>query len=257
MRIPSFGILFLLGACNAGAVGNEGSRPMSQRSFEVGEFDSVALEGSYQVVVHVGDGPSVRAEGDALALERLDVRVEDGTLRIAPRRNMLDFRSFGRGATVYVTAPALDGARLAGSGTMRVDRIQSQAFEAQVSGSGGLRIEEVRAGRAEFSVSGSGSVRIDALEAEQFEAALSGSGSLRAAGRADNSRVAISGSGGASLAGLRTRRTSVAASGSGSVAVQASETVDGSLVGSGSVTVHGPARCLVARTGSGHIRCGA
>ena len=229
---------------------------MSERSFDVGEFDSVALEGSYRVVVHVGEGPSVRAEGDELAVERLDVRVEDNTLRIAARRNMLDFRSFGRGATVYVAAPALDGARLAGSGAMRVDRIQSRTFAASVSGSGGLRIDEVRAGRAEFTLSGSGSVRIDALQAEQVEIALSGSGGLRAAGTAENSRVTISGSGSAGLERLRTRRSSVAASGSGSVAVQVSETVDGALMGSGSVTVHGPARCSITRTGSGHVRCG-
>lgn len=257
MRSPIFGILLLLGACTAGAAGNEGPGPMSQRSFDVGEFDSVALEGSYRVVVHVGDRHSVRAEGDAVAVERLDVRVEDGTLRIAPRRNILDFRSFGRGATVYVAAPALDGARLAGSGAMRVDRIQSRAFAASVSGSGGLQIEEVQAGQAEFSLSGSGSVRIDALQAEQLEVALSGSGGLRAAGTAEHSRVTVSGSGSAGLERLHTRRTSVAARGSGSVAVQVSEAVDGSLMGSGSVTVHGPARCSISRTGSGHIRCGA
>ena len=230
---------------------------MSERSFEVGEFDAVALDGSYRVVVQVGDGPSVRAEGDAVAVERLDVRVEDGTLRIGPRRNWLDFRSFGRGATIYVAAPALDGARVSGSGSMRVDRIRSQAFEAAVSGSGGLQIEEVRAAQAEFSLSGSGSVRVDALEAEQFGAALSGSGGLRAAGTAANSRVTISGSGSARLERLETRRTTVAASGSGSVAVQASEAVDGSLMGSGSVIVHGTARCSVSRSGSGHVRCGA
>ena len=256
MRTSIFAPLFLLAACSAGAVGNEGARPMSDRSLEVGEFDSVAVEGSYHVVVHVGERSAVRAEGDSVAVERLDVRVENGTLMIAPRRNMLDFRSFGRGATVHVSAPALDGAFLAGSGTMRVDRVQSQAFEAAVRGSGGLQIEEVRAGQAEFSLSGSGSVQIDALEAAQFDAALSGSGSLRAVGTAETSRVSVNGSGSASLAQLQTRRTSVAASGSGSVAVQASEAVDGSLSGSGSVTVHGSARCSISRSGSGRLRCG-
>src|SRR5688572_11179601 len=136
---------------------------MSQRSFDVGEFDSVALAGSCRVVVHVGDSTFVRAEGDAAAVERLDVRVEDNILRIARRRNWLDFRGFGRGATVYVDAPALGGATVAGSGMMRVDRIRSRAFAAAVSGSGGLRIEEVQAEQAEFCLAGSGSVQIDTL----------------------------------------------------------------------------------------------
>jgi len=230
---------------------------MTERSFTVGEFDSVVLEGSYQVVVHVGDGPSVRAEGDAVAVERVDVRVEDGTLRIAPRGSWLDFRSFGRGATIYVATPALEGARVSGSGPMRVDRVQSEAFEAAVSGSGGLQIEQVRARSAQFSVSGSGSLQVDALEAERFEAALSGSGGLRAAGTAGSSRVTVRGSGSARLDQLQTRRTTVAASGSGSVAIHASEAAEGSLRGSGSVTVHGPAQCSITKSGSGHVRCGA
>ena len=230
---------------------------MSERSFDVGEFDSVALEGSCRVVVHVGDKASVRAEGDEAAVERLDVRVEDGTLRIARRGSWLDFRSFGRDATVYVAAPALDGASVAGSGSMRVDRIESRVFEAAVRGSGGLRIDEVRAGLAELSLSGSGSMRIDALEAEKLDAALAGSGGIRASGTAEDSRVALCGSGSARLEGLETRRTTVAARGSGRIAVQASETVEGSLKGSGSVTVHGPARCSVSRKGSGHVRVAA
>jgi hypothetical protein len=257
MRSPILGILLLLAGCHSGAVGNEGGHAMAERSFNVGEFDSVALQGSYQVVVHVGDGPSVRAEGEAAAVERLDVRVDNGTLRIASRGSWLDFRSFGRGATIYVATPTLDAATVRGSGPMTVDRIQSESFEAAVSGSGGLRIEEVRARSAQFSVSGSGSLRVDALQAEQFEAALSGSGGLRAAGTAGNSRVTVRGSGSARLDQLQTRRTTVSASGSGSLAIHASETAEGSLRGSGSVTVHGPAHCAITRSGSGHVRCGA
>ena len=229
---------------------------MSERSFDVGEFDSVALEGSCRVVVHVGEKTSVHAEGDEAALERLDVRVEGGTLRIARRGSWLDIGRLGR-ATVYVAAPALDGASVAGSGSMRVDRIQSRVFEAAVRGSGGLRIDEVQTGVADLSLSGSGSMRIDALQAEQFDAALSGSGGLRAAGTAEKSRVALRGSGSARLEQLETRLTTVAANGSGSIAVQASEAVEGSLKGSGSVIVHGPARCSVSRKGSGHVRCAA
>ena len=231
---------------------------MAERSFEVGEFDCVALAGACAVVVEAGSAPSVRAEGDEEAVERLDVRVDRGTLRIGSRRHWLDFGSFGRGATVYVTAaPTLDGATISGSGIMTIGRIETQAFRGAVSGSGRLRIEELRAREIGFALSGSGRVQVDSLEAEQFESVLSGSGSLQAAGTAENSRVRTAGSGSARLDRLQTRRTSVSASGSGSAAVRASEAVEGSLSGSGSVIVHGTAHCSISRTGSGQVRCAA
>lgn len=229
---------------------------MGERSFEVGEFDSVALAGSYKVLVDIGDAPAVHAEGDDVALERLDVRVEGRTLRIRSGRSPLDFRTFGRRATIYVTAPqTLNGARVAGSGSMRVQPIRSRAFEAAVSGSGSLQIEELHSPHAEFALSGSGHLKVGALEAERLDAAISGSGSLRAAGSAEHARVALSGSGSARLDDLQTRRTSVSAAGSGSVVVRASEAADGCATGSGSVTVHGTAHCTIMRSGSGTVRC--
>jgi hypothetical protein len=233
--------LVLAAACSAGnAQGNEdrqASGAQGRRDFPVGAFQAVALEGSHDVVVTVGGEPSVRAEGDAEAIERLDIRVENGSLKIGTRRDSESW--FGRhrgGVTVYVTAPALNAASIAGSGDLRVDRVQGQSFNASVSGSGDMEIAALRARQASFSVSGSGGVRA-AGEAEQAEISVAGSGSL-------------------ALDGLQTRRASVSIAGSGDVALQASETVDGSIVGSGDIEVRGGARCSVSKTGSGDLRCG-
>jgi len=238
MRTAILGIVLALGACSSRGEEREAARATAQRSFQVGEFRTVSLEGSHDVVVALGAAPSVRAEGEADDLERLDIRVENGTLKIGTRgeRRWFDFGHHHR-VTVYVTAPALNGARIEGSGDMRVDRAQAEAFEAVIEGSGDLEIGRLQARRANFSVAGSGDIR--------------------AAGTAEQSEISVAGSGSVDLAQLQTRRSSVSVAGSGDISVRASEAVQGELMGSGDITVHGTARCSVSKMGSGDVRCGA
>src|SRR5688500_1979017 len=86
MRTAILGIVLALGACTSRGGEREAARATAQRSFQVGEFQAVSLEGAQDVVVTVGGAPSVRAEGDAEQIERLDIRVENGTLKIGTRR---------------------------------------------------------------------------------------------------------------------------------------------------------------------------
>ena len=236
MRTAIIGAILVLGACTSPADDSDAPRAGSQRSFQVGEFQTVALEGSHDVVVTVGGAPSVRAEGDAAALERLEIEVEDGTLRIGSRNKRWFNFTRGGGVTVYVTTPTLNGAKISGSGDMRVDRAQAQTFQAEIAGSGDMEIGALQARRANF--------------------AISGSGAIRAAGTADEADVSIAGSGDVSLDRLQTRRASINVAGSGNTSVRASEAVEGSVMGSGDVTVLGGARCSVSKSGSGDVRCG-
>lgn len=220
-----------------GEQGEQGEhRASGQRSFEVGAFNEVEVAGAHDVIVTVGGAPSVRAEGDREALERLEVEVEDGRLRIGHRRSRNWFGGGSRrGVTVHVTAPTLAGASLAGSGDLRVDRVQAETFTAGLAGSGDLEIGELRAQRARFSIAGSGGIN--------------------AAGAVEQAEVSIAGSGDVSLDSLAVRRASVEVAGSGDVSLSASETVEGSIMGSGNLTVRGSAQCSVTRMGSGTIRC--
>ena len=118
-------------ACSAPAMpgGNaeDAARPR-QRDFQVGAFDRVALAGSHDVVVTVGGAPSVRAEGDAEALERLDIRVENGELRIGIASAAAGSRSATIAASPSTSpCPALDGASIGGSGDIRIDRVAGRS----------------------------------------------------------------------------------------------------------------------------------
>ncbi len=226
-------------ACHAAGSAEEAG-PVVQRDFPVaGTFDRIALAGSPDVVVTVGGQPSVRAEGEAEMLDRLEIVNENGQLRIGLKHSAGSWFNWGshRGITVHVTLPALAGASITGSGNMRVDRVQGPAFAGAVTGSGDLSIA--------------------ALTAEQASFTITGSGDITAAGRAHQATGSVNGSGDLRLAQLETAAATLAVAGSGNIGIRATETAAVELRGSGDVTVAGPARCTISKSGSGDVRCGA
>lgn len=227
-----------LAACSAGAREGGGGET-ARRDFQVGQFQSISLTGSPDVVVTVDGAPSVRAEGDSRLVERLDIRVENGDLRIGYREG--SSWSFGfssdRRVTIHVTVPTLAAATLTGSGDIRVDRVEGERFVGSVAGSGDLHVGQLRTAEAVFS--------------------LTGSGAIKAAGAAERSNVELTGSGDVDLGALEIRDATVSVHGSGDVTAKAMQSARVMLMGSGGVAITGPARCQVEKRGSGDVRCGA
>lgn len=224
----------LAAACSTSNASVQASGVRGERSFDVGAFETVELAGSHNVVVTVGGAPSVRAEGDTALLDRLEVRVEGGRLKIGTERGW-SFSGTGERLTVYVTAPALRGAAIAGSGDMRVGALQTDRFSGEIAGSGNLALERLQAQAAEFSIAGSGDIR--------------------AAGQAREARLSIAGSGNADLGGLDAQDANVSIAGSGDASLRATGTASVSIMGSGDVSIAGGARCSVNKMGSGEVRC--
>src|SRR5687767_11100932 len=154
--------LLALAACGANAQDKDSgaSGQSGRRDFQVGTFDRVELAGSQNVIVKVGGTPSAYAEGDTGLLERLEVKVENGVLRIGQKKGKWSFGwSKDHGPiTVHVTAPSLRGADVAGSGDMKIDNVQGDQFAAGIAGSGELEVGSLRAKNASFSIAGSGGV---------------------------------------------------------------------------------------------------
>jgi hypothetical protein len=234
----------VLAACNMGANAQEGEPSgggeMTQRSYQLSGFDAVGSAGSQDVIVAVGGQHSVRAEGNSEVLDRLEIRVEDGTLKIGHKRGS-DWSGIFKGdrgrTRIFVTMPAIRSAAVAGSGDMKVDRVQGEKFAASIAGSGDIEIGQMQVRDAKFEIAGSGNIK--------------------AAGTAEKSTTSIAGSGDIDVGGVQVRTASVSVAGSGDVRIHASETADISIVGSGDVEVGGSARCNVNKRGSGEVRCTA
>jgi hypothetical protein len=227
-------IALALAACGGAALAQAGT---IDRSYRVGGFDGVGAVGANSVVVHVGGATSVTARGPAETLDKMEVIVEHGSLQIRPRREFRDHFDW-RGlkpATYTVTLPRLTAASLAGSGDMRVDRVEGNRFDASVAGSGTLDIGQLRVGKVAFS--------------------MAGSGNLAARGSATRADLSVAGSGNVRARGVTARTAAVSIAGSGTAQVTAKDTVNVSIVGSGDADITGGAHCTVSRIGSGHAHC--
>jgi hypothetical protein len=226
--------VLLLGACS-------GSQEYARRDFPgVGSFQKISLAGSADVVVTVGGAASVRADGDKAAIDRLDIRVENGELTIGSRRHNGWTWDFGGShhnrVTVYVTVPSLAGASIAGSGDMKIDKVAGNGFDASVGGSGDLSVASLAVAQARFDVAGSGDIS--------------------ASGKTQQASITVAGSGDFKADGLEIGNATISVIGSGDVSARATLAADVTVMGSGDVTLSGPAKCTIHKMGSGDIRCG-
>ncbi len=243
MRIARFATaaaLFLaMAACHDRGDGEvRDAGPVIDRNYTVGAFQKIAVAGGYDVTVTAGGAPGVHAHGGKALLDETEIVVENGTLKIQPRKKSGFHWGWGEHGKVTVSvtgAGALTGAVIAGSGDLRIDRAGGAAFKGEVAGSGNLGI--------------------DALDAQQVELSIVGSGGIRASGKAGKIDLSIAGSGDIDAPGLAATDASVSIAGSGNVTANATGRADISILGSGDVTLTGGAKCAVNKNGSGNVYC--
>ncbi len=209
-----------------------------QRIWSPARFDRVASSGSFDVTVVPGPVASVRAEGDSEAVARMRVTVENGGLEIGSEHGWhMGGWHLGR-VHVTVTAPVpLRAASLAGSGNLRVARVDAAEFEGHVAGSGDLLLDNVAVRTISLSIAGSGNVR--------------------ASGHADHLSASVAGSGNAQLRDLHAAEMTGNIAGSGNIEAFANRSATLSIMGSGDARVRGGARCTVSKMGSGSGVCTA
>jgi len=231
----------LLVSCGHAETSSRESSAIGSRNFALAGFDEVALRGSDDVEVLVGKAFSVSATGPEAVLDRLEITVENGVLKIGRKANSswhIGWSGKGeKGVKVVVTMPAMRGARLAGSGNMSVDRATADAFKASLAGSGDLKIGNV--------------------EAKSVDLDLAGSGNIEIAGRTGTIDVSGAGSGNIMARALEAETADISIAGSGNVSARATGSASVSVVGSGDAEISGTASCKTSKLGSGNVTCKA
>ena len=225
-----------LSGCQSHTDDNGG--PTVSRTYQVGNFQEIEVAGPYDVVIRTG-GPTVSANGSERLLEKTEVEVKGDKLVIHPERNR-GFFNFGWSthgkASFAITVPQLTGATIAGSGNVKIDKVQGNSFKGAVAGSGGLSV--------------------GAIDVQQLKLAIAGSGGARAnSGKAQQAKYEIAGSGDVDARQVQTQSVKVSIAGSGSVHALSSGTADVDIMGSGDVEITGGAKCNVSKAGSGDVRC--
>lgn len=224
-----------LAGCTAGRAQEPG--PTAERDYQVGEFDRIELAGAYEATVRTGSAPSVHAKGGGNILEKLVVEVKDGALMIHPQKGERwgDWKGNSK-VELIITAPALRGAELAGTGGIRIDRVSGDAFEGGVAGAGNLNIDQIEVERLKIEIAGSGSANAGRGKARVLELEVAGAGEI-------NAKDIIA------------EDASVSIAGAGEVIAHATKTAKVDIAGAGDVRLTGGAKCTVSKAGAGNVRC--
>lgn len=197
-------------ACDIDVLGERGSGNVITESRTVSDFDEIALSGSGEVVVDVNGTESLTIKADDNILPLLTTQVRSGRLELGTRS------SISPSVTIVYTisAAALEG----------------------------------------LSIEGSGDITATGIIAESFNAAISGSGQIVAAGTTDDLTVDISGSGRFEGERLVAAIGAVDVSGSGHATVNVSDNLDADISGSGTVEYIGDPDLNSSISGSGDIK---
>ena len=152
----------------------EGSGVPATQVRDVAAFKTVELAGSNNVVIRVGEKQSVVVKGDDNLLDRVTTDVQSGTLVIGNTPGSFTTET---PMSVEVSVPTLTALKLAGSGNIVVNGIETESLKVALPGSGTLTGSGSTT-LLDVTVSGSGTVQFTQLVADNAQAVVSGSGSI-------------------------------------------------------------------------------
>jgi hypothetical protein len=204
--------------------------PAVTRDQAVDDATAVVLTTAGELVISVGETPSLEVTAGANVIDSLTARVADGVLRIEGSRG-----GAVAGTIHYeLTLSRVDSITIEGSGSVRADLSASQALTVDIKGSGDLRGENLAAQSVTTVVEGSGSVSLAGTTTGQ-SVSIRGSGDFDGLDLASTTAtVDIAGSGDAEL--TVTDRLKATIAGSGDIRHGGGAKVDGSIAGSGDIS---------------------
>ena len=215
-----------------------GSGRLVAEARNVGEFEAIALRGSFDVVVRQGSATSLSITADDNLLPLIEAVVEPGASSGGPR----------------LTLRWKPGVSLTTKSKTQVLVVTPRLVAVASSGSGDLRVESFSTPSLVLSLSGSGDAALPGLKTDELRIGIAGSGDVKTEGEASRLKVNIAGSGDVLAKDLRVMEAVVSIAGSGDVAVQVQKKLTVSIAGSGNVTYSGEPEVTRSVAGSGTIK---
>ncbi len=212
--------------------------PAAERGYSVTDFERVRVDGPYKVTLTTGRSPGARAYGSQAAIEGVSVELQGRTLIV--KRNSQTWGGYpGTSAgpvEIRLTGYALRSATLNGAGSLTIDALKGQSIDLLVAGSGLLKVGRIDTDRLTVSVAGNGRAEVG--------------------GKAAIAQFAVRGTGAIDGSALVAKDAKIAADGPGDIKIAATATASVVSSGAGNIAVTGRPACTVKATGSGTVVCG-
>lgn len=249
--------------------GASGSGNVVKQDRNVGDFSTIKILGSADVIIKQGDRTTLQVQADDNLMENIITRVKGDALIVETEGSIRNYKKF----EVLVTMNRLDGIEINGSGDVESEGIikgnslaisingsgdvelelEYKNLEAQINGSGDIEISGIT-GDLDLKVMGSGDFSASGLRLNICKLSVYGSGDTKLTGSASSVSVELSASGEVNLYNLSSQDVEVSNFGSGDVIVSVSGKLKARLMGSGDLTYRGtPTNVDVSSQGSGSV----
>jgi len=205
---------------------------VATRSYEVGHFTSMNVDGAFHVELTQQNGSSsaVKVETDANQVHRVEIEVQNEVLFVKLRNSLRNPKRL----ILYVTSDQFKRIKLNGANSLNTTTpLYGKAIELDFSGASEVDL---------------------ALDYDEVRADISGACSLSLHGKANKASLSVSGVGNISAQDLEANLVDVRVSGTGSADVYAQEALVAQVSGMGNITYKGDPAVQQSVSGMGSIK---
>lgn len=197
-----------------------GSRNIESEVRSLEDFDAIDLRYPADVIIAVGESPTVEIEADDNLLPQLRTRIRNGMLVIDNGERYWSDR-VDPSTTVQITITVTDLKKI------------------ELDSAGNIQADGLEVASLDIFLGGAGNISLTDLQTENLDATLGGLGNIEVQGTATRADIQINGSGNFEGEQLYTEEADVQINGLGSATVRVSEHLDAQINGAGSVHYYG------------------
>ena len=151
-------------------------------------YTSIHIDGVATVCFTQSDTYSCRIEGKAKELARLTTTVENGILTIGQRIDHKREQNI-QGATLYLSAPALEEVKLDGVGAFECEgALKAGDIRFKIDGVGTIKIADLHCQTVQIDIDGVGKGNVN-VYCDKLKARADGVGSLKLSGKARSADI--------------------------------------------------------------------
>ncbi|BEH00150.1 head GIN domain-containing protein [Bacteroides sedimenti] len=204
-------------------------------------FNAIELQGGENLIFQQSSDSttSIKVYGADNIVELMNIRVENGVLKVSKKDNVIIFGSKSE-VKVTVIAPKLNSLVVQGSGDAILNTpLHSDKLNISIQGSGNVKGDSIICNELTSTIQGSGDIDLKRIVGEKVKAVIQGSGNILFTGEAKTATLESMGSGDINAAGLKVENVNASTLGSGDIVCHATSFLKGSILGSGDITYKG------------------
>jgi hypothetical protein len=210
-----------------------------ERKILVASFENIQVIGDIKVQVQTGKAPSAKAKGDKRVLDALKLERVGMTLRVRLQGPLNNEKGvpMTQPLEVMLSTQAIKDMTVSGNGSLHIfEAKQQDAVRMLVAGNGSIRVKRLLTDRFSADIDGNG--RIDIMD-----------------GKVRDGRVTLNGTGYFDATHVPMRTLRLEHIGNGESRVNVDEAANISNRGTGTINVGGSGSCFVKEAGSAAINC--